>query len=1292
MPDAVALTGRIAERWLWWGGAGGPFGPAVASEEMVPGHSGVRQRFERGEIAWSPEQDMLTSVFLLRNEACLEWSRPGMDFDYFRYDVEFNGAGQGQAAAKIRFGDEAYPDQAQYIWTRLQGLGEYTFVVKSCTSPLIGADDCNGWTVPVRISLGRVGDSPFATDPLVQGLIEERWHELGAWTGPLGRPRGAAAVDPLLRATRQDFEHGSLQTVPTAGPRMVVAAYERLLPPLDSELAHPSIELNWGGADTPYNVFQVDVSNNGQKLDDASGRVVPEFGEWARMPNGGGQFRLLGPRPAGKYEFQIWGAAVAEPDTAVLGGGEPLTRITVDLGPDNPPELPLELPALDGTPAAGFASQRDRSLSIVRDYARTRPLRVAFSPPPSKHSPTATENDAVRLMAHLAAADEEPDFRPPGELPSLGLAHVQLRQLVVGPVGTKLDPDSALDGLISWHRDGDYDAALRGLMPIVYRYGHLLTDSEIGFVLDRLVPPGLTGRHDESVETVSINVDASVPEALLDTVIAIVGFGEEVVIGEPLTAEGLIRFLTGGVPETENHLLMIDSARYLANQLKHDRTGDGRYDNTKNGLRDWLLDWLQRIPQHDFLEFNARAYSRYSLHALLNLHEFAGDVEIRTLAQNILDYTMAKFAISSNQLRRVNPYRRLIDHATGLVVKDEHGHILRDPQGRPVYDPAHDSLYSSSLDQLTGFFLTYAGPRTIDGAPKQTFPDEWAFIATIAGTAAYRPPPEAYTLAMTTSHAPVQHRFYHGVRPKPTGSPDFPDGGVEIYFRSPSFLLSAGGIFLNSGMGHDEYPVIRFKDSAVALSTTVIPTKADVRFEELIRFDPYPADDNELSVGSHASGKRAVNTGVHMGFACGANLRIPDMWFRLTHTADDGGPWVFLDLTQNLDVIGPIGFYVAAYRTAPAPGDFPADPPDNLGVLYATEAKRFDDSVLDFHAFVEGTRDATQLPDRLAYGSEYDFHAGDSTSFTCRLSTVSDKYAARVLSMNGEPLEQDLTRLPLVEGPYLSAPGLHDGVIHVSSPECGSPLILDSHDARRPARTENADACPGFRHDRANALIAMADQSLAVSGQRSSTDPQGAVRAARSAARVLAGFDPPAEEAVRYRAMRLRALTDLVFRLMTAHRAQEIPPMVAETVLAALQASSPPGADTFNIGAIVLTMSSWMDDLGLHEEAIECAKTAIEVLGTEAPAGADPARYLALAASAQFTLLVRLIAARELDRIPAALPAAIAAYRRAAEAPGADRSELNAELLHLAAFLTSAGGLAAEADEATAAAGTLLAV
>jgi uncharacterized protein with LGFP repeats len=67
MPDVFAVAGLIGIRWREWGGADGPFGAALSGEDPIPGTAGRRQRFERGEMVWAPEQDMLVSAFRLRN-------------------------------------------------------------------------------------------------------------------------------------------------------------------------------------------------------------------------------------------------------------------------------------------------------------------------------------------------------------------------------------------------------------------------------------------------------------------------------------------------------------------------------------------------------------------------------------------------------------------------------------------------------------------------------------------------------------------------------------------------------------------------------------------------------------------------------------------------------------------------------------------------------------------------------------------------------------------------------------------------------------------------------------------------------------------------------------------------------------------------------------------------------------------------------------------------------------------------------------------------------------------------
>jgi len=472
--------------------------------------------------------------------------------------------------------------------------------------------------------------------------------------------------------------------------------------------------------------------------------------------------------------------------------------------------------AIDGTPAHAFASHRARASAIARHYALANPLTFMGA--------TADENNTTWLIAHLQAASEDLAFAVPGQEPSLTLAPKVLRSLNKGQggVGTTVDEEKETFLGFGYHlkgRPGDYDAAFKGLMVIAYRYRRLLPDDAFNFILDSLVPSFVVGTDISTFEKYTLHIQVKVPIPTMTP-----DFPKE-------------------APETENHMLLIGSTMYLMNQLFLDRTGQKRYNNRDNGLTKWLLRYMQTIAKHDFLEFNARPYQRYSLHALLNLHEFARDASIRTAAQILLDYSMVKFAISSNRLRRINPFRRLKENTNRA--DNPHNELLA-PKGQ-------------GDDSVIGFFQMYAGPTDINGNPTDRFPAGWGMQAVIAGLADYRPPPAAYILAMKRDLPAFQHRFYHGARPQLPASADQADGGVEIYYRTPSFLLTAGGMFLNSGYGHDEFT--KRKQIGIAQATTLLPTRADVKFADLIRFDPYP---DEL---------RATNTAVHKGFACGANLR-----------------------------------------------------------------------------------------------------------------------------------------------------------------------------------------------------------------------------------------------------------------------------------------------------------------------------------------------------------------------------------------------------------------------------------
>lgn len=103
------------------------------------------------------------------------------------------------------------------------------------------------------------------------------------------------------------------------------------------------------------------------------------------------------------------------------------------------------------------------------------------------------------------------------------------------------------------------------------------------------------------------------------------------------------------VIETENHIMMQETARYLSNAFRGQAT---------SANRDWILRFLQQLVRRDFYEFNSIPYTRYHLKPLYALHDYAPDTSVRTSARGVIDWIFAKEALSANMDRDHRPYRR----------------------------------------------------------------------------------------------------------------------------------------------------------------------------------------------------------------------------------------------------------------------------------------------------------------------------------------------------------------------------------------------------------------------------------------------------------------------------------------------------------------------------------------------------------------------------------------------------------------------------------------------------------
>jgi hypothetical protein len=104
--------------------------------------------------------------------------------------------------------------------------------------------------------------------------------------------------------------------------------------------------------------------------------------------------------------------------------------------------------------------------------------------------------------------------------------------------------------------------------------------------------------------------------------------------------DGIKDIIEGLLEETENHILMSETSRYLKNQLitssedqgytdkaPHEYD-DNEYNNQESGFNDWIRHHLKGFMASGFNEYNSNTYSGYSISALSNLYDFAQDPHV----------------------------------------------------------------------------------------------------------------------------------------------------------------------------------------------------------------------------------------------------------------------------------------------------------------------------------------------------------------------------------------------------------------------------------------------------------------------------------------------------------------------------------------------------------------------------------------------------------------------------------------------------------------------------------------
>jgi hypothetical protein len=248
------------------------------------------------------------------------------------------------------------------------------------------------------------------------------------------------------------------------------------------------------------------------------------------------------------------------------------------------------------------------------------------------------------------------------------------------------------------------------------------------------------------------------------------------------------------VPETENHLFMGESTRFLSNQLifenrrglpalaalRDSLEGAGVVlDNGQGSLKRLLLQVMQQALRKGFFEFNAQIYQRFTLHALDNLYTFSHDPAVSEGAACLLDYLASVFAFQSYEAVRYGPYRRSSE----------------------VYDDS--SLIGN--DAVCSFFALQSGAFGASaGAPGGIWRTRTAHahMALFSAVLGYRVPAPilAYMQQRPAEYRAEIRSAYagRGLRRRPT----------ESYSGGPDWLLTAGGRY--ESYAGPNFPTLRF--------------------------------------------------------------------------------------------------------------------------------------------------------------------------------------------------------------------------------------------------------------------------------------------------------------------------------------------------------------------------------------------------------------------------------------------------------------------------------------------------
>lgn len=659
-----------------------------------------------------------------------------------------------------------------------------------------------------------------------------------------------------------------------------------------------------------------------------------------------------------------------------------------------------------------------------------------------------------KCLALLAYADYFPSNRRLG----LGLRSMVSRAILAASPGWCGTFGPGVEGTFSLKgEEGNYDMSEMHLLPMVYRHYDDLSPAARELLITQLLAKGRIHR-----------------PRLDDT------FTRD---GNPndwsragFVSPGSLHMTIG---ETENHILMILTARYLTNQLLYQRDKAIEHDNRRNDDPDnlscfsRLLNLLRNTLRGDFSEYNAKSYQSETRWALLNLYTYAYDHEVRLAAKMVLDYISAHIAVSTNDLRRLVPFRRRFN--------DENA--------------AHDSkgfmtvglLADLGGDPMAGYFAVQAGNIRIYEVGTGSSPAPFGIRDTdvvLEALSDYRLPPLIHDLFVNDR----SRRFFQRLHRRDLRNHiDEVNGSrncdnMEIYASSPSYLITAGGAPATWAVDPGLYAVINgdavSQQLGVAVTTTFMPTGRRFTIKEagdLIQFGSF---SRKRIFWARVEGPvvggvdlnfvvldNVENYGVAPDFACGHQVHLP-WWVSKDNTEGvrDGMPqdprtspgFSFVRVGRSrLEKVG----------TPFTPGCFLAIYQETPGGFALMEAF---DTWLDPHTRFEDFKLGVLVRNRGVHLSNnvkttYTTHNGNQVDFRVWCSDDGHSSGAKVLDVRyadadsveciGQAEKAETIPPKLLNGSIMTSP--EEAKVVITNPALKASITLDFTDPAHPRRFDS---------------------------------------------------------------------------------------------------------------------------------------------------------------------------------------------------------------------------------------------